>query len=190
MCVPSSMSSLGPSFSTSQKANGACSCHAEGTILSGDRNDNADKKLSRSPKRVSRVPTPSGAEGTLRRSFSRTSARFGWRFVGSFDLATVTPLVLRHGAAIVSLAHTGKGPVADPYASDMRPGSWTASAPSLRAWLRGDGGRRVDCDFDAGFPGPGHQLVDPSHGMVRQGREHVGEPGSRIDVIELAGRNQ
>jgi hypothetical protein len=30
----------------------------------------------------------------------------------------------------------------------------------------------------------------PVNGMVRQGREHVGEPGSRIDVVELAGRNR
>ena len=72
------------------------------------------------------------------------------------------------------------------YASDLRSGPRTAGARSLRARLGGDGGRRVDCDFDAGFPGPRHQLVDPGHGMVWHGCEHVGEPGSRIDVIELA----
>src|SRR5579863_4520691 len=76
------------------------------------------------------------------------------------------------------------------YASDTRPGLRTSGALSLRGGLRGDGARRVDCGLVAGFPGPGHQLVDALGGMIGQASEHVSEPGARIDVVELAGRDQ
>jgi hypothetical protein len=34
-------------------------------------------------------------------------------------------------------------------------------------------------------PVPGQELADPLGGMIRQSRQHVGEPGLRIDLIEL-----
>jgi len=37
------------------------------------------------------------------------------------------------------------------------------------------------------FPIPRQQFVDPSDRMVGQLGEHVGEPGARIDVVELGG---
>jgi hypothetical protein len=37
------------------------------------------------------------------------------------------------------------------------------------------------------FPGPGHNFVDPPDRVVGQARQNVGEPGLRIDIIELAG---
>ena len=40
----------------------------------------------------------------------------------------------------------------------------------------------------AGLPIPGQELVDFAGRVVRQLFEHVGEPGARVDVIELAGR--
>ena len=59
----------------------------------------------------------------------------------------------------------------------------------------GDGLRWLccDCGLDAGrgflasFPGPGHHLADTMNGMVGELGEDVGEPGARIDVIELDG---
>jgi len=35
------------------------------------------------------------------------------------------------------------------------------------------------------FPVPGQELVDSSHRMIGQSCENVGEPGVRIDVVEL-----
>jgi hypothetical protein len=34
---------------------------------------------------------------------------------------------------------------------------------------------------------PGQELVDALGRMGGEAREHVGEPGARIDVVELAG---
>ena len=56
--------------------------------------------------------------------------------------------------------------------------------------LCGDGGRDVGRCLLASFPGPGHHLGDALSGMVGELGEDVGEPGARIDVIELAGLDQ
>jgi hypothetical protein len=50
-----------------------------------------------------------------------------------------------------------------------------------RGILRGDGvrdRRRV--------PVPGQQLVEPAGGVIGNAVQHVGEPGVRVDVVELA----
>jgi hypothetical protein len=39
-------------------------------------------------------------------------------------------------------------------------------------------------------PIPGQELVNALGGMIGQAREDVGEPGLRIDVVELGGGNQ
>jgi len=43
--------------------------------------------------------------------------------------------------------------------------------------------------FGCALPIPGQQLLDPLGGMIWQTREHVGEPGLRIDIVELAALN-
>ena len=77
------------------------------------------------------------------------------------------------------------------YASDTRPG-WhrrrSLSVDGAACRLRGDGGRDGRRGFLAGLPGPGHHLADAVGGG--QLGEDVGEPGARIDVIELAGLDQ
>jgi len=40
------------------------------------------------------------------------------------------------------------------------------------------------------FPVPGQELIDPGCRMVGDASEHVGEPGLRIDAIELGGGDQ
>src|SRR5208282_1426163 len=60
-------------------------------------------------------------------------------------------------------------------------------------WIGGSGRDCSDCGSgreSAGLPIPGQQLVDPVDRMVGQPCEHLGEPGARVDVIELAGGNQ
>ena len=63
---------------------------------------------------------------------------------------------------------------------------------------RGNGRRIIDC---AGrlrgcllralrFPVPRQELVDPPGGVIGQARQHVGEPGLRVDVVELGGLDQ
>jgi hypothetical protein len=37
------------------------------------------------------------------------------------------------------------------------------------------------------FPVPGQQLGDALGRMILQARQHVGQPGLRIDVVELGG---
>jgi hypothetical protein len=49
-----------------------------------------------------------------------------------------------------------------------------------------DSGGCFNSRLDAGFTIPGQQLVDSLGRMVRQLFEHVGEPGTRIDIVELA----
>jgi hypothetical protein len=44
--------------------------------------------------------------------------------------------------------------------------------------------------FLGGFPVPGQQLVDPLGRMIGQARERLGEPGLRIDAVQLAGFNE
>ena len=39
-------------------------------------------------------------------------------------------------------------------------------------------------------PIPGQQLVNALGGVIRQAGEHVGEPGLRVDIVELGGRDQ
>src|SRR3954454_7336681 len=41
-----------------------------------------------------------------------------------------------------------------------------------------------------GLPGPRQEVADPLGRMVGQSRQHVGEPGLRVDVVELAGLDQ
>jgi hypothetical protein len=41
-----------------------------------------------------------------------------------------------------------------------------------------------------GAPIPWQQLVEPLRGIVGDAGEHVGEPGQRIDVIELCRHDQ
>src|SRR3954454_16656546 len=40
-------------------------------------------------------------------------------------------------------------------------------------------------DGAGGLPGPGQEIADPLGGMVGQPRQHVGEPGLRVDAIQL-----
>jgi len=44
--------------------------------------------------------------------------------------------------------------------------------------------------FAAGLPGPRQQFVDALGRMVREPDRHVGQPGLRIDVVELCGLDQ
>jgi len=37
------------------------------------------------------------------------------------------------------------------------------------------------------FPIPGQKLVDPLGGMILQSCQDVGEPGLRVEVVELGG---
>jgi hypothetical protein len=36
-------------------------------------------------------------------------------------------------------------------------------------------------------PIPGQQVGDPFGGMIGQSRQNIGEPGLRVDVVELGG---
>lgn len=38
------------------------------------------------------------------------------------------------------------------------------------------------------LPVPGQQLIELAHGLTGDASEHVGQPGLRIDVVELGGR--
>jgi hypothetical protein len=71
------------------------------------------------------------------------------------------------------------------YASGIRPGD-VDGRRAVCDRLRG-GGCGFGDGFDASLPRPGRQLGDPLDGVIGQLDENVGEPGSRIDVIELAG---
>jgi len=37
------------------------------------------------------------------------------------------------------------------------------------------------------LPIPGQEVIDPLGGMILQAREHVGEPGLWVDLVELGG---
>jgi hypothetical protein len=41
-----------------------------------------------------------------------------------------------------------------------------------------------------GLPVPGQQLIDPVSRVGGDAGEHVGEPGLRIDVVQLGGDDQ
>ena len=40
------------------------------------------------------------------------------------------------------------------------------------------------------FPAPGQKRVDPLGRMILQARQDIGEPGPRVDVVELCGLDQ
>ena len=51
--------------------------------------------------------------------------------------------------------------------------------------------RRSCCQSGrGGAPVPRQQVIDPVDGVIGDARQHVGEPGSRIDIVELCGLNQ
>ncbi len=76
-----------------------------------------------------------------------------------------------------------------PYAYDTRPDSAAPFFGGKTARLRlcGDGGCGARFGFAAALPGPGQDFGDAFGGMVGKPGEDVGEPGARIDVVELAG---
>src|SRR6478752_7566087 len=53
--------------------------------------------------------------------------------------------------------------------------------------VAGGSGRR---DAASDLPVPGQELIDPLGGMIGQPRQDVGEPGLRIDAVELGRLDQ
>src|SRR5256714_7186050 len=52
------------------------------------------------------------------------------------------------------------------------------------------GSRRFDMARHEFAPVPGQKLIQPLDSMIVDAREHVGEPGLRIDVVELGGGDE
>src|SRR6202035_196769 len=64
-----------------------------------------------------------------------------------------------------------------------RPRIWS-SAAEISGWLCGGP------LLAQAFPIPGQEFVDAPGGVIRQACQHVGEPGLRIDIVELASLDQ
>ena len=52
------------------------------------------------------------------------------------------------------------------------------------------GSRRFGATWHGLSPVPGQKLIQPVDGVIVDAHKHVGEPGLRIDVVELGGHDQ
>src|SRR4249920_213327 len=52
------------------------------------------------------------------------------------------------------------------------------------------GSRRFDMTWNELAPVPGQKLIQPLDSMIVDAREHVGEPGLRINAVELGGSDE